>query len=180
MRIYLDHNATSPLRPEAREAYVAALHAPSGNPSSVHAEGRAARAVLDAARLSVAALAGVPARDVVLTSGGSEAIAAAVRGVADRADLTRRRVVVSSIEHSAVLDAARALAELGYDVFEVPCESSGRIDAELFASMLNDRTALACLQVANNETGVLQPVAAVGAACRQAGASFLVDGGYAA
>lgn len=180
MRTYLDHNATSPLRPEAREAYLAALSAPSGNASSVHAEGRAARALLDAARLSVAALAGVPARDVVFTSGGSEAIAAAVRGVADRAALSRRRVVVSSIEHSAVLDAARSLAGLGFDVFEVPCESSGRIDAALFASALNDRTALACMQVANNETGVLQPVASVGAACRQAGIPFLVDAVQAA
>jgi cysteine desulfurase len=175
MRLYLDHNATSPLRDEAREAFVAALDRPSGNASSIHAEGRAARALLEAARSDVASLAGVSERDVVFTSGGSEAIAAAISGVAGRADPRRRRVAVSSIEHSAVLEAARALADFGFDVLEIPCESSGRVDAALFASALNDRTALACLQAANNETGVLQPVAEVGAACRELGVPFLVD-----
>ena len=175
MRTYLDHNATSPLRREAREAYAAALAAPAGNASSMHAEGRAARALLDAARANVAAFAGVPAKDVVFTSGGSEALAAAIRGVADRADVRKRRIVVSSIEHSAVLEAARALTESGFDVLEIPCGASGRIDAEVFASALNERTAIACLQAANNETGVLQPVSEVGASCREAGVPFLVD-----
>ena len=146
----------------------------------MHAEGRAARALLDAARLHVAVLAGVPARDVVFTSGGSEAIAAAIRGVADRATPKRRRIVVSAIEHSAVLDAARALTALGFEVVEVRCEPSGRIDAGVFAAELDDRTALACLQVANNETGVLQPVAEAGAASRAAGVPFLVDAVQAA
>src|SRR5262245_6636786 len=110
MRDYLDHNATSPLREEAKSAFLAALGGASGNASSIHAEGRRARALIEEARLKVAALAGVPAKDVVLTSGGSESIAAGIRGVADRAPARRRRIVVSSIEHSAVLEAARALA----------------------------------------------------------------------
>ncbi len=179
MRHYLDHNATSPLRDEARSAVIDAL-ATSGNPSSMHAEGRAMKAILDEARVDVARLAGVPPRDVVFTSGGSEAIAAGIRGAADRSGPKRWRVVVSAIEHSAVLDAARGLAELGHDVFEVPCESSGRVDVETFLSALNDRTALACLQAANNETGVLQPVSELGAACRAAGIPFLVDAVQAA
>jgi cysteine desulfurase len=79
-----------------------------------------------------------------------------------------------------VLEAARSLAELGFDVFEVPCDASGAVDAETFASVLNDRTALACLQAANNETGVLQPVVEVGAACREVGVPFLVDAVQAA
>ena len=180
MRHYLDHNATSPLRSEARAALLAALGAPAGNASSIHAEGRAARALLDEARARVAALAGAPARDVVFTSGGSEAIAAAIRGVADRAAPTRRRIVVSAIEHSSVLDAARALTAFGFDAVEAPCAPSGRIDATVFAARLDDRTALACLQAANNETGVVQPVAEVGAACRAAGVPLLVDAVQAA
>jgi cysteine desulfurase len=180
MRHYLDHNATSPLRREARAALFAVYDAPAGNASSMHAEGRAARALLDASRAEVALLAGVPPKDVVFTSGGSEAVAAAIRGVADRAVPTAKRIVVSAIEHSSVLDAARALSALGFEVVEVPCEPSGRVDAEAFAARLDGRTALACLQAANNETGVLQPVAEVGAACRASKVPFLVDAVQAA
>lgn len=156
------------------------LDAPVGNPSSMHAEGRAARALLESARGQVATLARVPARDVVFTSGGSEAIAAAIRGVADRAASTRRRIVVASIEHSAVLEAARGTRLHGFEVVEVPCEATGRVDAERFTAEIDHRTALVCLQAANNETGVLQPVAEVGAACRAAGAPFCVDAVQAA
>lgn len=180
MRLYLDHNATSPLRIDAREAMLASLDAPAGNASSIHGEGRAARARLEEARARVAALAGVPAREVVFTSGGSEAIAAAIRGVTDRTPPDRRRVVVSSIEHSAVLEGCRAMASHGFDVVEVACERSGRISPDRFASAIDARTALACLQAANNETGVIQPVAEVGNACRAARVPFLVDAVQAA
>jgi cysteine desulfurase len=139
-----------------------------------------ARALLDAARAQVAALAGVPPRDVVFTSGGSESIAAAIRGVADRAEPTRRRVVVSSIEHSAVLDAARALSSSGFEVVEVPCAPSGRMYASAFIERLDDRTALACLQAVNNETGVIQPVTEVGKECAALRVPFLVDAVQAA
>jgi len=180
MRTYLDHNATSPLRPEAREAFLAAFDAAAANASSIHAEGRQAKAVLDAARAKVAALCGVKASEVVFTSGGSEAIAAAIRGVTDRAEGRRRRIVVSAIEHSAVLESARAQAASGFEIVEVPCERSGRVNAAAWAACLNDRVALACLQAANNETGVVQPVPEAGAACRDAGVPFLVDAVQAA
>jgi cysteine desulfurase len=180
MRHYLDHNATSPLRDEAKHAVIAALHHPAGNASSIHSEGRAARALLDAARRKVAILAGVPGKDVVLTSGGSEAIAAAIRGVADRAASTKRRIVVSAIEHSSVLESARAAEAFGFEVVEIRSGPTGRVDAEEFAAAIDDRTALACLQAANNETGVLQPVSEVGAACREHGVPFLVDAVQAA
>lgn len=180
MRTYLDHNATSPLRPEARHACVEALDAAAGNPSSLHAEGRAARARLERARAQVARLAGAPPRDVVFTSGGSEAIAAAIRGVADRAPASRRRIVVSSVEHSAVLEGARALIRAGFDVVEVPCDRNGRIDPARFAAALDAGVAIAALQAANNETGVIQPVADVGAACRAHGVPYLVDAVQAA
>jgi cysteine desulfurase len=180
MRHFLDHTASSPLRPEVREALLAALDAPAANASSIHAEGRFARALLEASRANVARLSGATPREVVFTSGGSEAIAAAIRGVADRAAPDKRRIVVSSIEHSAVLDNARALRAFDFDVIEIPCASTGRIDAAAFVSVLDERTTLACLQAANNETGVLQPVAEAGAACRAAGVPFLVDAVQAA
>jgi cysteine desulfurase len=171
MRAYLDHNATSPLRPEARAALDVAFDASAGNPSSLHTEGRAARARIEEARAEVATLVGAPARDIVFTSGGSEGIAAAIRGVADHS--RKRRIVVSAIEHSAVLDGARALP--GFTVVEVPCEASGRVDAERFANALGPEVALAALQAANNETGVLQPVLEIAERCITLGIPFLVD-----
>lgn len=180
MRAYFDHNATSPLRPEARATLVELLGAGAGNPSSLHAEGRAARAALEEARVRVASLAGTPPRDVVFTSGGSEGIAAAIRGIVDRAPGSRRRLVVSAIEHSAVLEGARALARHGFSITEVPCAPDGRIDTGRFAGALGDDVALCALQAANNETGVVQPVAAVGEVCDERGVPFLVDAVQAA
>src|SRR5262252_4482604 len=134
MRAYLDHNATSPLRPESRAALVEAIEGSAGNASSMHAEGRAARARLDRAREDVARLLGVPPREVVFTSGASEAIAAAVFGVAGRADAAHTRIVVSAVEHSAVLESARALTRRGFDVVEIPAARDGRVDPDAFAA----------------------------------------------
>ena len=179
-RVYLDHNATSPLRPEALAAMQEILARPTGNPSSMHAEGRAARAIVERAREQVAALASVSEREVVFTSGGSEAVAAAIRGVCDRAPSDRSRIVVSEVEHSAVLDAARLAAQRGLVVVPVPCGSEGRVDAERFILQLGPGVALAALQWANNETGVVQPVAEIGRVCREKGVPFLVDAVQAA
>ncbi len=179
-RIYLDHNATSPLRRPSRDAMEQSLDAGVANPSSLHAEGRAARARLDAAREDVAALAGVAPKEVVFTSGGSEAVAAAFRGVCDRAPTSLRRVVVSSIEHSAVMESAAAAERRGFEVARVPCDELGRVDAERFADAVRSGAALAVLQWANNETGVIQPVEEVGRACRRGGVPFFVDAVQAA
>lgn len=175
MRVYLDHNATSPLRPEAAEAVAAALAAPLGNASSLHAEGRASRALLEEARSRVASLLSVRPREIVFTSGGSESIAAAVRGACERATGERRRIVVGSVEHSAVLESARRLARWGFVADEVPCGRSGVVNADVFAARLGADVALAALQAANNETGVVQPVEAAAAACRAWGVPLLVD-----
>ena len=174
-RVYLDHNASSPLRPEASAAMLAEIKAAAGNPASLHAEGRAARARIEEARVHVAALAGTRPSRVVFTSGGSEAIEAAIRGVCDRAPAYVRRIVVSAVEHSAVLHAARAMTRLGFTVEEIPCDQDGRIDPDRFRAELKRHTAFAALQWANNETGVLQPVEEVGRACRSAGVPFLID-----
>jgi cysteine desulfurase len=174
-RVYLDHNASSPLRPEAIQAVHAAIEVGTGNPSSLHAEGRRARAAIERAREQVAGLVGADAGRIVFTSGGSEALASAVRGVCDRAPAYVRRIVVSQVEHSAVLHACRAMARQGFTVEEVPCDPDGRVDPDRFRSALKRHTALAALQWANNETGVLQPVDEVGRACRAAQVPFLVD-----
>jgi cysteine desulfurase len=179
-RIYLDHNATSPLRPEAAEAIRRAEDQGQANPSSLHAEGRAARALLEEARESVADLAGARPSEVVFTSGGSESIAAAVRGVCDRAPDGLRRIVVSEIEHSAVLEAAALASRQGFVVVKAPCNAQGRVKIDRFVMQLGEGVTLAALQWANNETGVIQPVEEIGRACRERGVPFLVDAAQAA
>jgi len=179
-RIYLDHNATSPLRPEARMAMERVFGLSHANPSSMHLEGREARALLDHARLAVSNLAGCRPQEVVFTSGGSEAIAAAVRGVCDRAPDDRRRIVVGGGEHSAVLESARLAARRGGLVVPVSSGQDGRVDIDRFLMHLGPDVALACLQWANNETGVIQPIEEIGRACRERGVPFLVDAVQAA
>ena len=168
-RVYLDHNASSPLRAEAQEAMRLAMDPSIGNPSSLHSEGRTARGIVERARQQLADLVAVSTSEIVFTSGGSEAIAAAVHGVCSRAPAKLRRVVVSAIEHSAVLHAARLEQARGFEVVTVDCDRDGRVDPRAFAERIESGAALACLQWANNETGVMQPVEEVGRACRRAG-----------
>jgi len=147
MRAYLDYNATAPLRPEARSAMLAALDL-CGNPSSIHAEGRAARASVEDARRQVAALAGAAARDVVFCASGTEAAATAL------APGGLQRLIVGATEHVCVLAGHRfAKAETA------PVTADGRIDLDALSRLLDaGPPALVALQGANNETGVLQPV----------------------
>jgi cysteine desulfurase len=142
---YLDWNATAPLRPEAAAAMAEVLGR-CGNPSSVHRFGRDARRALEAARAQVAALIGAPAAAIVFTSGGTEANQLALRGIAGR------RLLVSAIEHDSVRDAAPANV--------VPVTAQGVLDLEALERMLaaDPRPALVSLMLANNETGVIQPV----------------------
>ena len=179
-RVYLDHNATSPLRPEALAAMRTALESRSGNASSLHAEGRAARAMLEKARHRVAGMIGASSDEVVFTSSGSEAIASAIQGVCDRAPSERRRVVLGALEHSSVLESAKLAARRGCVLVQVPCGREGRVDVERFVTQLGSDVAMAALQWANNETGVIQPVEEIGHACRQKGIPFLVDAVQAA
>jgi len=158
-RTYLDWNATAPLRPQAREAVVAALDV-LGNPSSVHAEGRAARRLIDEARRRVAALVGADPADVVFTSGGTEANAMALCPTSGADGL-----LVSAIEHPSVLTGGRFAAE---NVALVPVNADGVIDLaalerQLAALAREGRHVLVSLMHANNETGVVQPVAAAAA-----------------
>ena len=174
-RVYLDWNATAPLRPQAREAMVAALDA-VGNPSSVHAEGRAARRLIDDARRRVAALVGAEAGDVVFTSGGTEANALAL-APSVRAD-GPRVLLVSAIEHPSVLAGGRFKPDA---VIAIPVGGDGRADLgalerQLAALAREGRgRALVSLMHANNETGVVQPVAEAAAMVHQAGGLLHVD-----
>lgn len=174
-RIYLDYNATAPLRPEARDALLAALDI--GNPSSVHEEGRKARALVEAARADVARLVGAPAETVIFTSGGTEACNLAV-GLRQAPAGEIKRLLVSAIEHSAVLAAAK---ESGLPVEELPVTPDGVLDLDaLDAALADDTPALVCVMLANNETGVIQPIAEVAAKTRAHGSLLFCDGVQAA
>jgi len=166
--IYLDANATEPLRPEARAAVLAALDL-VGNPSSVHGAGRAARRVLEDSRESVAARFGAAPADVVFTAGGTEANAAAIHGLG-----RGRRVIAGATEHDAVLRAADTPLLL-------PVDHDGIADLSALERMLADGPPpLVCLMAANNETGAVQPVAEAAALCRAHGALLHVDAVQAA
>jgi cysteine desulfurase len=175
--VYLDHNASTPLAPDVARLLSAAFASASpANPSSVHATGRAARTRLDAARARVARVLGCEAREVVWTASGTEADALAVKGGwLARADKGRTRIVTSSVEHPAVLFAARQLQAQGAQLTEVAPGPDGRVQAEAVAAALGPDVALCSLMWANNETGVLQPVAEVARACRAAGILFHTD-----
>ena len=164
---YLDANATEPLRPEARLAVLAALDV-VGNPSSVHAAGRAARAVLEAARRSIGGRFGASPSAVVFTSGGTEADALAIAALG-----AGRRVIVSAVEHDAVRAAAPGGAML-------PVDGDGVADLAALERLLAGGPALVCLMLANNETGTIQPVAEAGRLCRRHGALLHVDAVQAA
>jgi cysteine desulfurase len=172
MRVYLDYNATAPLRREAREAMIAAL-GEVGNPSSIHAEGRAARAIVEQARRDVAALVGGSAKDVVFTAGGTEAANLALApGFAGL-----RRLIVCATEHVCVLGGHRFSA----DAVEVaPVHADGRIDLERLETLLQGPPAVVALQAANNETGVLQPVFEASELIRAHGGVLVCDAAQAA
>lgn len=177
--IYLDHNAATPVRPEAAQAVREALEI-AGNPSSVHAAGRAARDLLDRARLQTAQTIGAAPGEVVFTSGATESAAMALRGVVAAAPASRRAVVVTAVEHPCVLDLARALAGKGVPLQIAAVDGQGVPDLNVLREMVGQETALVCGMLANHETGVVLPVSEMAAAAHQAGALFFCDAVQAA
>ena len=171
--LYLDYAATAPLLPDAASA-VQAGQALVGNPSSGHEAGRVAADALGAARRSIARLFGLSPAEVVLTSGGSESDALALWGTF-AARKFGGHLVTTSIEHSAVLENARALTELGVEVTFVDPRPCGHIDAADVAAAIRPDTALVSVMHANNETGAIQPVEAIAAVARRTGAAFHTD-----
>jgi cysteine desulfurase len=174
MSVYLDYNATAKVRPEAAAAMARALEI-GGNPSSVHAAGRGARAIVEAARAEVAVLVGAKPPSVVFVSGGTEASALAIESAIAAG---YERILVGATEHDAVLENARA-AGLPYEIW--PVDSHGVADLDWLVDRLDSGPpAQVCLMAANNETGVIQPVAAAAALVRAAGGLLHVDAVQAA
>jgi cysteine desulfurase len=176
MRIYFDHNATTPVAPEVADAVASTLRDEPGNPSSVHYFGQRAKHVLDEARSAVARLIGADSGDVVFTSGGTEADNFALRGAAEALESTgRKRILVSAIEHEAVLNTARHLARRGWSVAQLPVDQSGVVAAEALREALTDDTAIVSVMHANNEIGTIQPIAELAAIAHERGALFHTD-----
>lgn len=169
---YLDYAATAPLRREARDAMLAQWEQ-VGNPSSLHTAGRSARRVVEESREQIASLIGAKPGDIIFTSGGTESDNLAIKGIATASD--RRRILVSAIEHHAVLDPAEALAAQGYQVEYLPVDALGRVDVAFLADTLDEDVALVAVMWANNEVGTIQPIADVAEVCRRAGVPLHSD-----
>ncbi|MBF8290517.1 MAG: nifS [Chloroflexi bacterium] len=161
MEIYLDHAATTPLRREALEAMLPYLGEQFGNPSSPHAWGRRARAGLDEAHERVAAGLGCGPRELVFTSGGTEALNLALKGAAWAGKARGHRILTTAVEHHAVLHPLQQLEKFGFEIVELPVDRYGRVDPDEVEAALTERTILVAIGHANNEVGTIQPVADV-------------------
>lgn len=177
--IYLDHNATTPVAPEAADAMEPYLRAEFGNPSSDHVLGRRARQAVEEARQHVAALVGAAPDEVVFTSGGTESNNLAIRGVAASAPTQRRRIVTSVVEHPATTAPCALLETSGWTVTPLPVTGSGRLDLDAAIAGLGDDVALVTVMLAQNETGALMPVAELATVARAHGAVVHTDAAQA-
>jgi cysteine desulfurase len=155
---YLDYAATTPVLPEVREAILGALEEDFGNPSSVHAWGRSARSIVETAREQVANAIAASPSEVYFTGGGTESDNLALKGVASKQRAQGNHLIVSAIEHHAVLDAAHRLQKEGSDVSTATVERSGLIDAEAVAGLVRPSTILVSIMAVNNEIGTVQPI----------------------
>src|SRR6202790_1200823 len=175
-RIYLDNNATTPLLPEVFEAMRPYFAEHFGNASSIHHHGQETRAAVERARESVAALLGCRSSEIVFTSGGTEGDNLAISGLVRAGD----HVISSTIEHHAVLNSCKHLEETGCEVTYIPVDARGLVDPDDVRRALLPHTRLITIMMANNETGVLQPVEEVGKICAEADVYFHTDAVQAA
>lgn len=174
--VYLDHAASTPMDPAARDAMLPYFNEISGNPSSVHAAGRAARSAVDDARDRLVAVLGCAHRELVFTGSGSEADNLALRGTVERYGEERgRHMVVSAIEHDAVLETAKRMGETGVaQATVVGCDSGCRVDPKAVAAAVRDDTVLVSVMLVNNETGTVQDLPGIVAAVRRRNPATLV------
>jgi cysteine desulfurase len=175
MSVYLDHAASTPLRPEVLDAMQPYLTEHFGNASSLHGAGRRARLGLDEARETVARLLGAKPREIGFTGGGTEADNLAIKGAAWAASARGRELVISSVEHKAVTQSAAVMERFGFAVTWLSVDRYGTVDPAAVESAIRDHTALVSVMYANNEVGTVQPVAEIGAICRARKALFHVD-----
>lgn len=174
--IYLDHSATTPARPEVVEAMLPYLTQTYGNAGSIHRFGREARKAVDDARERVAALIHADPRDIVFTGSGTEADNMAVLGVVESMPVERHKVIVTAIEHHAVLHAAdHAQSHYGAEVVVAPVTPDGIVDVDAIAAALDDRTCLVSVMHANNEIGTIQPIETIARMCAERGIAFHTD-----
>lgn len=174
-RIYMDHAATTPVRPEVWEAMLPYFSTEFGNPSSVYSWGRSARKALDSARDKVAALLGASASEIVFTSGGSEGANLAIKGVAWADQNKGKHIITSAIEHHAVLDTVLWLETQGFEVTILPVDEYGLVDPAQVEAALRPDTILVSIMHANNEVGTIQPISEIGALVRARGVRFHTD-----
>jgi cysteine desulfurase len=173
--IYLDYNASTPVDPRVADVMRWLLVDDYANPSATHPGGRRARAVIDRARAQVAGLLGAAPDEIVFTSGGSEANNAALLGAWFARPADRDELVISAVEHPAILEPARFLERLGARVTIVPVDRTGRVDPGTVRQAVSQRTLLVSVMHANNEVGTIQPVAEIAAIARDAGAIVHTD-----
>jgi cysteine desulfurase len=166
MTVYLDHAATTPVRPEVLEAMLPFLGGTFGNPSSIHSFGRIAREALDDAHDRLARSIGAEAREIVFTSGGTEANNLALKGAAWAGKARGHRIVTTPVEHHAVGHTLEHLQKFGFEVVEVPVDRYGRVDPSDIEGAITDRTILVTVMLANNEVGTIQPIAEIAAVVR--------------
>jgi cysteine desulfurase len=180
-RVYLDNNATTPALPQVVEAMQGYFGEHFGNASSIHHYGQETRAAVERARESVAALVGCRASEIVFTSGGTEGDNLAIFGLANnQSDKTRHHVITSTIEHHAVLNSCKHLEASGGEVTYVPVDGRGQVDPDDVRRALRPNTRLITIMMANNETGVLQPVEEIGKIAAEADVYFHTDAVQAA
>lgn len=173
---YLDYNATTPLAPVAIAAMRTTLEQGFGNPSSIHAEGRAARAVIDDSREQIAAILGVRPHEIVFTSGGTESANLAVIGMARAAGSEKKHLITVETEHHCVLHACEFLKKNdGFALTVLPVDREGRVDPDAVRDAIRSDTALVTIMAANNETGVVQPLEAIAGHCARSGVRLHSD-----
>ncbi|HYB94584.1 MAG TPA: cysteine desulfurase family protein [Vicinamibacterales bacterium] len=176
MRIYLDHNATTPLDPVVADRVAETMRSVWGNASSIHHFGQQAKAVLDEARGQIASFIGADTSEIVFTAGGTEGNNLAIRGVADAAEASgRKHLVTSAIEHEAVLNTMKSLARKGWRITVVPVDASGIVSIDRVRDAITDDTAIVSVMHANNEIGTVQPIAEIAAIAHERGALCHTD-----
>jgi cysteine desulfurase len=174
-RIYLDHAATTPTHPQVVQAMLPYFADTFGNPSSIHSLGQETRAAVEEARGAIASLIGAEAEEIVFTSGGTEADNLAVKGVAFANRNRGNHIITTAIEHHAVLEPCKFLAEQGFEVTHVPVDRQGLVDPEDVRKAVTDKTILISMMHANNEIGTIQPIAEIGRIAHKRGICFHTD-----
>ena len=174
--VYLDYNATTPLAPGVRDEMLPFLDEAYGNPSSIHAAGRRARAAVDDARDRLAAVLAVKAHEIIFTGGGTESCNLAVIGLAQANAARGKHLIVSAIEHHAVLHAVEHLRDTGgFEVTILPVDAKGIVDPEILGCLIREDTTVVSVMHANNETGAIQPLEELAAVCGAHGVFFHTD-----